>query len=611
MAGTYGSTVSFSIPCNKFTICRAKPLLSVSSSISISSRSKLPRRKNHLRIKILKTLTKPPPFTVSPIPPESESSTPIVLPEISGPSGVETEVLSPAESCPSSTATDGESRLSESSDTASLLNFDVAKFSWGSFVRFGVYLLAVFAFQTICTVWVLEYGSSIKEDKNSDEGLSVRRKSGRELLLNGNERIILGNFGSKTNKLVYLEETKMREKIEEIRLMAKAARIEEKNKISDDIGEDDMEGGNVISRARIGIEKEVDARLVKLEKRLNSAKEKIPDSPVNYLLKSENVEDAVERKGFNGEERNKSLMFKKKLKYRNSSSDRMKKPMGFQGFVSNGKKGGSNGKGTTVEGANFVGGNMGMKDTNKRVDNKIKDSGVDNEIKDSVSEMFEDDDTNFASNGSVLPRENDRTNLDIGTKVSSSKNKPSNGVVQETSSVEISKSQNLEDVMEKRSPSVSSDDSVRMKSMAGEDRGKQTNKKADLWWLNLPYVLVIFMNRGSNDEELEGLFTLKIPSKTQDIEESTYTVAFEDHVDANNFCYLLESFFEELDNFTTDVVPLPTKELEKVIKSRTSKMIVVKKKQLQLYAGQPFDDVETALRALVERNENVISLHFR
>ena len=68
------------------------------------------------------------------------------------------------------------------------------------------------------------------------------------------------------------------------------------------------------------------------------------------------------------------------------------------------------------------------------------------------------------------------------------------------------------------------------------------------------------MHRGSEDEEHGGLFTLRVPSKTQDIEEyTTYTVAFEHHVDANNFCYLLESFFEELDNFTTDVVPLPTK----------------------------------------------------
>lgn len=64
------------------------------------------------------------------------------------------------------------------------------------------------------------------------------------------------------------------------------------------------------------------------------------------------------------------------------------------------------------------------------------------------------------------------------------------GVVQETSSVVISKSQNLKDVVEKSSSSASSVDSVEKKSKAGEDRRKQSNKKADLWWLNLPYVLV-------------------------------------------------------------------------------------------------------------------------
>ncbi|XP_031743930.1 uncharacterized protein LOC105436003 [Cucumis sativus] len=596
MAGTYGCTISFSLPSNKFTICTAKPLLSVSSSISISSRSKLRTRKNHLRIKILKTLNRPPPFSLSPIPPETQPPTPIVSPGTSGPVDVETEVLSPAESCPSST--DGESRLSESSNIASLFNFDVAKFSWGSFVKLGVYLLAVFAFQTICTVWVLEYGSSIKEDKSSNEDLSVRRKGGREVLLNGNEGNVLGNFGSKRNKSVYLEETKMREKIEEIRLMARAARIEEKNKMSDDFEDDDMEGGNAISRARIGIEKEVDARLVKLEKRLNSAKEKISGSSMNYLLKSEHVEDAVERNSFNGEERNESLMYKKKMKYRDSSSHRIKKPEGFQGFVSNGRKSGSNDKGATVEGANIVD-KMGVKDTEKRVGNKIMDS---------VSEIFEDDGTNSARNELVLPQKNDGTNLDIGTKASSSKNKLSNGVVQE-SSVVISKSQNLKNAMKNRSSSASSVDSVEKKSKAGEDRRKQSNKKADLWWLNLPYVLIIVMRQGSDGEELDGLFTLKVPSATQDIEESTYAVAFENHVDANNFCYLLESYFEELENFTTDVIPLPTKELEKFIKSNTRKMIVVKKGQLQLYAGQPFADVEMALYSLIEQNENVIALH--
>ena len=38
-------------------------------------------------------------------------------------------------------------------------------------------------------------------------------------------------------------------------------------------------------------------------------------------------------------------------------------------------------------------------------------------------------------------------------------------------------------------------------------------------------------------------------------------------------------------------------------------MIVVKKGQLQLYAGQPFADVEMALYSLIEQNENVIALH--
>lgn len=54
----------------------------------------------------------------------------------------------------------------------------------------------------------------------------------------------------------------------------------------------------------------------------------------------------------------------------------------------------------------------------------------------------------------------------------------------------ISKSQNLKNAMKNRSSSASSVDSVEKKSKAGEDRRKQSNKKADLWWLNLPYVLV-------------------------------------------------------------------------------------------------------------------------
>lgn len=102
-----------------------------------------------------------------------------------------------------------------------------------------------------------------------------------------------------------------------------------------------------------------------------------------------------------------------------------------------------------------------------------------------------------------------------------------------------------------------------------------------LWWSNLPFVLVclgkpscarflycsihklynatfaiqvIFMQRGSGGE---GLYMLKSISSTD--EQVSYTVAFEDRADATNFCYLLESFFEDLGDFKADVAPLTIK----------------------------------------------------
>lgn len=62
------------------------------------------------------------------------------------------------------------------------------------------------------------------------------------------------------------------------------------------------------------------------------------------------------------------------------------------------------------------------------------------------------------------------------------------------------------------------------------------------------------MRRGSDLEEPGGFFTLK--TAPEDSDASSFTVAFEDRVDANNFCLLLESFFEELGDFSADIVPL-------------------------------------------------------
>lgn len=115
--------------------------------------------------------------------------------------------------------------------------------------------------------------------------------------------------------------------------------------------------------------------------------------------------------------------------------------------------------------------------------------------------------------------------------------------------------------------------------------------KADLWWLSLPYVLVICCH---DIEGAKGLFTLESKG------DSSHTIAFEDQGDATNFCYLLQSSFEDLGDFSAEIVPVPTKELNEAGNSDNMKVIVVKKGELKLYAGQPLEEVEMALRTLVQ-----------
>jgi hypothetical protein len=66
------------------------------------------------------------------------------------------------------------------------------------------------------------------------------------------------------------------------------------------------------------------------------------------------------------------------------------------------------------------------------------------------------------------------------------------------------------------------------------------------------------MQRGSNEEGPKGLYSLNFTSKQGEHSDDSYTVAFEDQADANNFCFLLESFFEELgdEDFNANAVPM-------------------------------------------------------
>lgn len=67
----------------------------------------------------------------------------------------------------------------------------------------------------------------------------------------------------------------------------------------------------------------------------------------------------------------------------------------------------------------------------------------------------------------------------------------------------------------------------------------------------------IFMYTGRDEEGPHGAYTIKSTSHTKD--GSSHLAAFEDRGDATNFCYILQSFFEELVDFSTDIVPIPTK----------------------------------------------------
>lgn len=133
------------------------------------------------------------------------------------------------------------------------------------------------------------------------------------------------------------------------------------------------------------------------------------------------------------------------------------------------------------------------------------------------------------------------------------------------------------------------------------ERGKESRPGSheNQWWIKLHYVFGIFLHRGSKSLD-KGLYSLRMNSAAHDGKQYSYTITFQDRGDAINFSFLLESFFEDLGNVSADVVPLTIHELDDAIRSGDLKLIVARKGQLALYAGQPLDEVENALRSLLE-----------
>ncbi|XP_044500077.1 uncharacterized protein LOC123221321 [Mangifera indica] len=528
-----------------------KPLLSSSISYPPRYPKKLTKRKNHLRPKILKILKKPYPIEpVIPIllPPQNDIISEPQLDELVGVVPAVDEVE--------------EVQVTGTESVAGGYSGIFGKLSAMSVLKVGLGLFGVLILQTICSVCFLENSNSDEENKSldvSDTGINRIRK---------------GNFLMDKN-VVYLDETELEYRINEIRAMAREVRKVEDKARGIDNDKDGIPDEFMSFNSRTSIEKEIGTRLSKLEKKLNSRKGKSPGSYMNILNEVNDIED--------GKEMDETLMFKKKFKFRNPTSLRSD-AKGFSGFgdSSTYKK-----KKSGIASAN--------RDSGESISGTVKKEKNETEASGRGSKGLQ----NKAENLEKRQKEMGVGNTDkrFGASLEKSRGRSMVEVMKsrETKDVDVPKLQNFTKGNQEKPMKFDKD------SLGGNgSSGDQSDIKSDLWWLKLPYALAILMQRGLDNDGPGGLFTLRISSQGQQQSEISYIIAFEDHVDANNFCCLLESFFEDLGDFSADIVPLSVKELHEEVKSGMKNVIVLKKRQLKLYAGQPFDDVEKALFSLIE-----------
>ncbi|KAK6161159.1 hypothetical protein DH2020_004540 [Rehmannia glutinosa] len=444
-------------------------------------------------------------------------------------------------------------------------------------LKYGLWLVGAFVFQTVCAIWV--FNSADIDNKNQ---ILNGTEEGSVLEVGGNGKGIsrVGMENGAIDSIVYVDELEMERKIEEIRVMARETReIERLGSKKNGLDGEEMDGGIYL---KTGIEEEVDDRLVMLRKKLKQTRGKMPVASVGYLKKPNEIKDGVEKGGLDERESDRALFFKKKYKFKGMSGNPIEKPKGFVGSDDTRFKSG-NGDNEQTE----------LSDVDRRASEEEKKKGM--------SEITE----SFKNTTKKVAKERGTSKQGKGKGLAKPKvidGRPANEAVK-------SKKLNAEAVKSRKSSTmdiaVASDDlSKGNDSLEGnrvEDATSALKSKSgnDFWWSNLPYVLVIVMRRGHDGEGGEGLYTLKTISSTED--PISHMVAFEDRTDATNFCYLLQSFFEDLPGFNADVVPLTVNELNEAVKSYAMRVVVVKRGQLQLYAGQPLADAETSLRAMIKQ----------
>ncbi|KAI7743344.1 hypothetical protein M8C21_003225 [Ambrosia artemisiifolia] len=417
-------------------------------------------------------------------------------------------------------------------------------FSTKSFAKIGLYLVGAFVFQTIFAVLI--FGSKDLDDK--DENLDEKKAKKIPNLnsgSNGNRSSVETNEGG-IGLVGEVEMDEMDNRIVEIQEMARRAREEEKMEAKRiGLGEEEGDGNEYDSVDSVVKRKEIDDRLTKLRRSLEGDYQK---PMTKSSRKDGKVGDSVD---------DESLMFEKKYKYKSPSVESGDKPKGFGGTqdvrVANG---------TAINGGTL------SKDGNKEQEPTATRT---ESIAGTSKEPIYDKQTSKAEKSGISSNLETKKPRGFGKEISDT---------------------------------TKHDDFNKNASLKGKKGGNKkparnledkSSTQINFWWTRIPYVLAVGMQSGGNGEESSGLFIIRNTSGLH------HTVAFEDRSDATNFCYLLESFFEDLNNFSTNIIPIPTNELEEEVKSQQMKVVVVKKGQLKLYVGQPLEDVESALRVLIEQ----------
>ncbi|KAJ8565932.1 hypothetical protein K7X08_008508 [Anisodus acutangulus] len=597
------------------TILSRKPLL-LACALTTPRPRKLTKRKNYLRPKILKTSTKPyiKPLTESA---SDELKSPENQERLSD-EGIVNDTESTFYETPLqqihifpsdlaagdelTTSENQELQLSEVSDPAGAVNATAGTFGKSSLLKFGLWVVGAFVFQTVCAVWV--FGSADYSGKNGGLDGNGYKNEVLELDLKGKSKYKLRMQSIENGGTVFVDEAEMEKKIGEIQLMAREARekekLESKGSDIDEEREEEIEDSNV----KMGIKKEVDERLIKVRRRLGKVSNKQPTKSVTYPKNDRDDGGNLDEKELSA-----ALIFKRKQKFRDFASKPSNKPKGFMALdhLSVGTNGDKTLKGSTEVLKN--GNREGGVDLSERSVNKVEGGKVDvikvvkkNSLeksgrkKEGIASELEEPEPGIdksvdRNNGSSLLEAVDAKESSIQETATISNT--GNTLVEVMDSSE-SRHMKSTTTMNRRKKSnrngTSNMKEVMDQKVVKPKEGTESGNDTDFWWFSLPYVLVILMRRGHDDEGPEGLFTLK-----------SHTVAFQDRGDATNFCYLLQSFFEDLGDFSAEVAPLPVKELSEAIRSHTMKVIVVKKGKLKLYAGQPLADAEMALRSLVEQ----------